>query len=228
VPYMGNAPDESDCGIGEVAVRFLMFLLLGFLNMGVPVMAAHQGYHAWDCGDLANGYGPFDYRKATSEQKRLVEGAHFTAGIESLLQGRTGKIGADIDYTLRAFPNHPRALMAMIRLSEREKRDQPDGARYTLECYFDRALRFANDDPNVRLVYGIYFLRKNNPQAALQQFEEAKALGLEDPNLDYNLGLAYFELGQYDKSIEHAKRAYALGYPLTGLREKLQAKGHWK
>lgn len=209
-------------------MRFFIFLWFGLLSLGTPAMAAHQGDHAWDCGNLANGYGPFDYRKATPEQKRLVEGAHFTAGVESLLQGHRGKIGADIDYTLRAFPNHPRALMAMVRLSEKEKRDRPDGARYTVECYFDRALRFAHDDPNVRLVYGIYFLRKNDARAALRQFEEAKALGLEDPNLDYNFGLAYFELGDYAKSQEHAQRAYALGFPLTGLREKLQAKGQWK
>jgi tetratricopeptide (TPR) repeat protein len=205
-----------------------MFLWLVLLIAGGPAMAAHTSQQAWDCGDLANGYGPFDYRKATLEQKKLVEGAHFTAGVESLLQGHRGKIGADIDYTLRAFPNHPRALMAMVRLSEKEKRVQPDGARYTVDCYFDRAMRFAHDDPHVRLIYGIYLLRRNNPQGALRQFEEAKTLGLEDPNLDYNLGLAYFELGDYAKSLDHAKRAYALGFPLTGLREKLQAKGYWK
>lgn len=204
-------------------VRLLCFWLL---VAAAPTLLAAQD--PWECGTLRNPYGPFDYRFATPEQKRLVEGAHFTPSVEALLQGRTGKLGSDIDYTLRAFPNHPRALMAMVRLSEKEKRQRPDGAQYTVGCYFDRAMRFAYDDPNVRLVYGIYLLRKNDPQAALRQFEEAKTLGLEDPNLDYNLGLAYFELGEYEKSLDHAKRAYAMGYPLTGLRDKLQAKGQWK
>lgn len=199
---------------------------IGLFVAATPVLAQQAQY---DCLDFTDAFGPFDYRTATAEQKLLVEGAHFTRGVESLITPKSSiYFGADIDYTLRAFPNHPRALMAMVRLSAREKREKPNGARYTIDCYFDRALQFAPDDPNVRLVYGIYLLRKDDARGAVQQMEQAQERGLKDPNLDYNLGLAYLELGDYEKSLDHAKRAYAMGYPLPWLRDKLKAGGHWK
>jgi hypothetical protein len=33
---------------------------------------------------------------------------------------------------------------------------------------------------------------------------------------------------QFDKSLESAHRAYALGFPLPGLREKLKRAGKWQ
>ncbi len=205
----------------------LRFFLVLASIMALPVLA--QERDLLGCEDIRGGYGPFDYRTATPEQKRLVEGAHFTPGVESLLKGHSSEyVGADIDYTLRAFPNHPRALMAMVRLSEKEKRDRPRGATYTVECYFDRATRFAPDDSMVLLIKGIYLLRKGDSKAAAQEMENAQKMGLEDPNLDYNLGLAYLELGQHEKALKHAKRAYAYGHPLPALREKLVKAGIWK
>lgn len=186
---------------------------------------------AFGCGNLhGEGFGPYDYRTTPAKTKHLVEKAHFPSGVEALVKPKSSQFfGGDIDYTLRAFPNHPRALMSMMRLAEREGRDQPRGARYTIQCYFDRAFRFAPDDPNPRLVHGIYLLRKNDPRAAVEEMEKAREMGMkDDPNLLYNLGLAHFELRDYDRSFEYAKQAYALGYPLPWLRDKLKAGGHWK
>jgi len=42
-----------------------------------------------DCGSLKNHFGPFDYRSASPEQRRLVEGTHFTPKVESLAGGNT-------------------------------------------------------------------------------------------------------------------------------------------
>ena len=42
-----------------------------------------------DCGPLRNHFGPFDYRTASPEQRRLVEGTHFTPKVESLAGGNT-------------------------------------------------------------------------------------------------------------------------------------------
>src|SRR6266513_2811729 len=79
-----------------------------------------------DCGDpFQNAYGPFDYRTATQAQKVLVESNHFTRPVETLQSGLTGTPGHDIGYTLRAFPNHPRALLAMVRLAQRDKTKKP-------------------------------------------------------------------------------------------------------
>lgn len=183
------------------------------------------------CGDLSNAYGPYDYRTATEAQKHLVEKTHFPTHVEHLQRRATGSFGGDIDYTLRAFPNNPRALLAMMKLGAKERALRPQGARWPVECYFDRAVRFAPDDPAVRTVYGLYLISTGQRQAAERELETArealKKLG-GDRNLSYNLGLAYFNLGNYDAALEQAKTAYALGFPLPGLREKLKRVGKWQ
>jgi tetratricopeptide (TPR) repeat protein len=62
----------------------------------------------------------------------------------------------------------------------------------------------------------------------VRRFKEANGLLGDDLNVHYNLGLAYFELKDYDQALEHAKRAYALGHPLPGLRDKLKRAGKWE
>jgi tetratricopeptide (TPR) repeat protein len=181
------------------------------------------------CGELRNSFGPIDYRKATRAEKELVEGAHFTPDVEALRRGsQSRRPGHDIDYTLRAFPNNPRALFAMMRLAEREKTEKPAGSRYTVSCWFDRALRFAPDDGAVRVILGIYLSKNGKKDEAIKQLEVAQKLVGNDPNLHYNLGLTYFDLKEYDKSLEHAHAAYALGFPLPGLRQKLEKAGKWR
>jgi tetratricopeptide (TPR) repeat protein len=194
------------------------------------VMLASFGARAYQpCGELRNSFGPLDYRTASAEDKRLVEGTHFLPETENLIRGETSRGPApDIDYTLRAFPNHPRALLSMMKLSQKVNKEKPAGSRYTMHCWFDRAIRFAPNDGSVRLLHGIYLSRKGEHQVALQELDLARERIGEDPNLQYNLGLAYFDLKQYDKSLEHAQKAYKLGFPLPGLRNKLQQAGKWR
>jgi tetratricopeptide (TPR) repeat protein len=181
------------------------------------------------CGGLQNAYGPYDYRTATEFQKQLVEGAHFTPQVESLQRGINNRqFGGDIDYTLRAFPNHPRALLAMKRLGDRERKAKARGATYPVECYFDRAVRFAPDDPAVRVVFGHYLIDKGDAAGARKQLELAREKAHDNANLSYNLGLAYFDLKDYALAREYAKRAYELGFPLDGLKKKLQQAGQWQ
>src|SRR6202000_1946248 len=67
------------------------------------------------CGSLHSSYGPFDYRDpgARGEALHLVEIAHFTNDVAELRRGNTSTVIADIDYTLRVFPHHARALASM-------------------------------------------------------------------------------------------------------------------
>ena len=120
---------------------------------------------------------------------------YFTPKVESLAGGNTSTTaGGDIDYTLRVFPNHHRALMAVIKLSEKEKTDKPHGMIYTVACWFDRAERFRPDDGTVKMLHGIYLIRKGKAQAAAEKLEQASELAGENANITYNLGLAYFDL----------------------------------
>ncbi|GAB3267092.1 hypothetical protein GCM10027296_45500 [Chitinimonas naiadis] len=191
--------------------------------LGSPAFAYEE------CGPLANAYGPFDYR---TEQDKIavVEQYHFTPGVETLKRGATGVIGADLDYTLRASPNHHRALIAMVKWGEKLKTERPPGTNYTIRCYIDRALRFRPDDAMPRLIQANYLSKHGQKAEALKQLEAAKETAGESAtvNMLYNLGLAYFELGEFDKALANAHRAYQLGFGLPGLRTKLQKAGKWR
>ncbi len=158
----------------------------------------------------------------------MVEGAHFTKDVEMLKKGASGPISGDLDYTLRAFPNSYRALTSLTRLQLREKKSKLPSMHWPVECYFERAIRYTPDDPMVRQVYGYYLVRNGRKNDALAQIEIARKLGGDSANLHYNLGLLYFDLGEFDKSLEHAWKAYQLGFDLPGLKNKLKASGKWK
>lgn len=113
------------------------------------------------CGSLQNAYGPIDYRTAPPDKKQLVEGAHFTREVEQLVRGKTSsEPSGDLDYTLRVFPNHARALRSLMDYGRRKKTDRLAGTHWPVWCYFDRAIRFQPDDSQVRVLYGIYLQRK--------------------------------------------------------------------
>ena len=131
------------------------------------------------CGSLENAFGPFDYRKVKGPELAIVEGEHFTPAIEALVRGKSGTIGADIAYTLRAFPNHHRALVAMQRLGDRLKRTQPPGANWEVECYFVRAVRFVPDDAVARLLYASYLGKQNRRDEAQRQLAQVETLAGE-------------------------------------------------
>jgi tetratricopeptide (TPR) repeat protein len=178
--------------------------------------------------DLDNGgNGPYDYR-TRQDKVRFVESYHFTRKVESLAGGQSGAIGGDISFILRYFPNHPRALFAASKLARREKTPRPSGLRYTPDCWFQRAIAFRPEDAQVRLVYGIELLKDGKRKAAIEQLGVAEELAGSNANVHYNLGLAYFDLGDYDKSLAYAHTAYKMGFPLPGLRDKLKKAGKWQ
>lgn len=180
------------------------------------------------CGELANAFGPYDYRSAADRMNLpIVENNHFTPKVESLTGGITGSLGGDIDYTLRAFPNHLRALAAMGRLAIRDKTSRPTGAHYSVECYFERALRFRPSDGLVYMVYGDYIAKLGNVDKSLELMKKAVELAPNDATANYNLGLMYLRKKDYGQAKTYATKAYALGFPLPGLRNKLMEAGAW-
>jgi hypothetical protein len=181
---------------------------------------------ASECGPLANGYGPYDYR-TDKPLLPIVEGAHFTAQVESLIKGNAGYLGGDLDYTLRAFPNHHRALVSMMRYGERVKARRAPNAQYDVECYFVRAITFRPDDTTVRMLYATFLSKQRRRDEALQQLAVAEKQVGDNPFSNYNLGLVYFEVNEFPKALKQAHIAMTMGFPRPELKDKLVAAGHW-
>lgn len=180
------------------------------------------------CGAIyTDHYGPFDYRTQRHELK-IVEDFHFTAKVEALQAGQSGWIGGDLNYTLHASPNHHRALYALVRWTERRRSDTTEGQSLPVECYFDRAIRFRPDDTIVRAMYAQFLHKRKRTDEALKQLETAVRFAGDNAITLHNLGLVYLEVGAYDKAIDLAHRAAALGYQVKTLRDALTKAGRWR
>ena len=160
----------------------------------------------------------------------IVEGAHFLKQTEQLIASdeySLRSIGADLDYTLRAFPNHYLALSSISKLAIREKKIKPRGARYSVLCFFERAIRFKPNDAVVRSIFGGHLLKTGQSDMAMEQLIIAAELEPNNPTFNYNLGLLYFDKKNYGQAKNYAERAYSQGFPLPGLMNKLKGIGKW-
>jgi len=213
-----------------MVIKPLCWLLpLSVLCVNLSVWGQDQSDTVTGCGTLFSPgqYGPYDFR-TDKEQIKIVLGAHFTPEVEALVRGKTGTTaGGDIDYTLRAIPNNPRALLAMVRLGEKEKTQQPRGSRYTLDCWFERAIRFRPDDQIVRMLYITYLTTSNRKADAMQQLEFIVKSAKDNAFTYQNVGLLYFDLGEHQLALAQAHKAIELGLNRPDLRDKLQAIGKW-
>lgn len=193
----------------------------------VPLLSAGADAIAICGGSLGqNSWGrPLDFRSEKDrEYLKIIEPFHFTIEVENLQRGLTSPLPNDIHYTLMRFLNHPRALNSMATWQLRN--GFREGQEYlTVDCYFERAVAFVPDDPMVYLVWGNYLLRKKDYKQARSVYAEAERLDPENPEVHYNMGLLYIELGELDKAAASAERAYALGHPLPGLQMKLKRLG---
>jgi tetratricopeptide (TPR) repeat protein len=180
-----------------------------------------------ECGTLEWNYGPYDYRSATAQQRKLVESAHFTAEAENLKEGPSGSLGSDIKYTLSVFPNHPRALFAMERLVAKEKRNPAAGATYTIDCFYERAMRYRPDDPVPRLLYVNYLIRQNKLDEARKHLDYVVETTKDDPLAQFNTGMLYFDMKDYEKALVQAHRVIDMGFDRRELRDRLSAVGRW-
>lgn len=204
-------------------VSFAFFTVLG---LAAPPT---QGGEA-DCGSLVNAYGPFDYTNTAHRKEKLpiVDSAHFNSNVEMLIRGQTGSLTEDLDYTLRAFPNHHRALRSMAYYQLKVRR--PEDARYrSAECYLDRAKRNSPKDAQVYLIRADYLHRRGDLNGALEEYRVAEKMRPGTaPDRDHNMGLLFFDMKDYAQALTYAKRAYAKKYPDETLREKLKSVNQWR
>lgn len=145
---------------------------------------------------------------------------HTGPAIERLQKGElTRQVIADLDFTFKRWPNHLQALNALVAYYT------GGGKQFEFlpaECYLQRAISFAPNDPGVWQTVGIYFYRLDRLELAREALERALELSPGSVEAHYNLGLVFVKLKDLPKATEHADAAYAGGYPLPGLRRQVQ------
>ncbi len=180
------------------------------------------------CGSLASSFGPYDYRTAEAGVKHVVESNHFAPGVEALIAGQAGSIGGDLAYVLAVFPNHHRALISMMNYGAKLKNPHPGGAKYSVDCYFTRALRFRYDDAIVHMIHSKHLAATGRRPQALKELEVAASLDKTNGFTQYNVGLLYLEMNEWDRALEQAHLALALGFERPQLKDKLVAAKRWR
>jgi tetratricopeptide (TPR) repeat protein len=196
------------------------------LGKDPPVSAPPSG-----CGTFEydrEHVGPLDYRTIKPKALKLIEDYHFSRPVETLRSGQSSTIGGDLRYTLNAIPNHPRALRSTAEYFRRNYVKASREMKLGLQCWFDRAVAYRPEDPSVRIMYADELIKQGKRSDALRHLEVAEQNAGESAFTHYNLGLLYLDLKDYPRSQEHARKAYDLGAPLPGLRNKLAEAGKWR
>jgi tetratricopeptide (TPR) repeat protein len=190
--------------------------LPGLWGVGIvaPLVAGLAGAQAID-----NDY----YTTTDTTLLRTVERYHVVPAEEKIRTKFYSAARSDIDFVLRYFPNHPTGLLLMAQLCTDHAMPHCE-----LDSVFEKAIAL---NPNVAGTYvtqGVYLHRVKRYREAIASYQRALAIDPDSINGHYNLALAYLETKQYDLANEEAQRAYALGAPLPGLRDRLKQSGRWK
>lgn len=215
------------------SIALLIILFSPFICYAATAPWVGQTLSGIICTGNAQGYGPFDYneRLIRPNDLKIVEGYHFNSDVQNLIKGQSGHITGDLDYTLRAWPNHHKALQVISRYHSLHTSSQDKRyARKTLspvECYFQRAINFSPNDAITHMLYAIFLYHSNQSKKAAEQYEKALVISPDNMSIHYNYGLLLTSMKQYDKALVHAKKAYESGYPLPGLKRKLVKAGKW-
>lgn len=168
-----------------------------------------------------------DYYAAKSDPRLAqllhnVEEYHMQPGLDQIKTGQYYSAWGSFDFILRYFPNHPRALPLMSDLCQIYK-----DRRCNAEAYFDKALRINPNNSSIYLIKGIYLQKRGKLDEAIESYKKSLDINPDSANAHYNLGLAYLAQKQNSDANEHAQKAYAIGIPFPGLRNKLIAAGAW-
>lgn len=189
--------------------------------------------NGFPCNGGRQGYGPYDYTIPSQRANiPIVERHHFTHEVKNLISGESGTITGDLDYTLRAAPNHHEALLTIIRyqinLNKKLANKNTNRPLVTpVECYFQRAINFSPKDAAAVSLYAYYLKKINLLNKSAEIYEKALTINPESAKIEYSYSLLLIDLKQYKKAVIHAKKAYELGNPPLGLKKKLKKLGKW-
>lgn len=203
-------------------------------------------------------FGPYDYYNPPKGAISLVERAHMGPVIaEARRLRRWCDYFENIDYSLRAFPNHPEALTLMAEYLDSHapcsKAPAPKSTRGSspmdlaaavesgtwrernADYYFEKGIEFlpkGSDTvvkrPETRLLYAKYLYNHKRPNEALAQFQEAERLRPSSADAHYYMSAIYLDNKDAEKAKLYADKARQLGAPPAELKQKLISAGHWR
>lgn len=133
---------------------------------------------------------------------------------------------AEVLFTYQAMDKkHPIATSVMITLAQVCQAAEDYG------CAEDTLEQAIQLHPSAAAPYSalsvMYRDRKQFDTAEQVLIRGDEATEGKSPEINYNLGLLLVEMKDYDGAVERAKRAYQLGYPLPGLKNKLVRLAKW-
>lgn len=215
--------------------------LLGMLPPGSAWGAEEPGALRDDlvvtCGPPPPGHlirGKIDYRQGhmNSVNQRdflSMERRHLRPARARVSSGKNldWDVMNNLHFILSKVPNHEQALQVLIDW------DLMGGRHHSQQfaapaCYIVWAAQFAPDDVVVWNYGGFYFQRKGDTRRAMKWWQQALLVDPANPDVNYTLGLIAFDNGEYHQARSHAQAAYAGGYPLPALRNKLKSAGQWQ
>jgi len=208
---MSKMSVPCDALLSRISARFIFFC---FMPLVVP--SALQG------ATLIHNY----YGDLTPHERQLLkdnEQAHLGKAISDLQSGKPHRLKyaeADFKYILSIWPNHPKSLQGIAEVYRKM------GTPSLVEPLFERALRVFPEVAETYALYGIYLYRQKDFKRSINMLKEAVRLNPSSSQNHYLLGLSYYAAGLYKEAQEHAEKAYALNYPLPGLRDMLEKKGY--
>lgn len=174
----------------------------------------------------AGGHDYYNPGSETDVRANMANAHHFhlQPAFDAMKRGNWKSAWDNFEFILRFAPNSPQALNGISELCVLKWKSPVCDA----DPWFDKAVAINPSIATTWVLYGIHLQRKKLPAQAVEKFKHALELRPDDINGHYNLGLAYFDLKDYDNANKQAQMSYALGAPLPGLRDMLKRAGAWK
>ncbi|HEX9812409.1 MAG TPA: tetratricopeptide repeat protein [Burkholderiales bacterium] len=234
----------------DISKWIALTLVAGFTFLSVPLCIADANY---------GQFGPYNYYNPPKGALQLVESAHMRTVIAGdRHRGNWCAYYGNLDYTLRAFPNHPEALVLMAEYLDVRSPCSNNNARSsskgksplelaaaieagawherTADYYFKKGIRYKPKDapnsvvnyPETHVLYGKYLYTHKRSEDALTQFKDAIKLEPRSAEAHYYLGLILFEKNDTEAAKRHIQTGYKISQPPVELKQKLINIGQWR
>jgi tetratricopeptide (TPR) repeat protein len=132
----------------------------------------------------------------------------------------------EISYTFDRIPDsspiYPTVAVNMARA--RLERGQPEDAIAAVQ----HAVETHPQDPRPYIGMAVIYRDMKKLDLARDALLKGdEAVGGASAEIQYTLGLIYFELDDKENALAYARKAYDKNYPLPGLQQKLKRAGYW-